>query len=126
MIEPLTDEGAFEQLVKEAVASVPAEFQPYMENIEIIIQDYPTEEQLQSVGLSPPHTLLGLYHGVPLTERGISNPLLPDQITLFRGPLLERYGADEQLRKQVRRTVLHEIAHFFGITDHRLHELDAY
>ncbi|MDQ2730343.1 MAG: metallopeptidase family protein [Armatimonadota bacterium] len=126
MTDPPMDEAAFEQLVSEALATVPADFQQYMENLQIIIQDRATPEQMQSVGLSPPHTLLGLYHGVPLTERGMYKPLMPDQITLFRVPLLERYGTGEGLRQQVRRTVLHEIAHFFGITDDRLHELDAY
>jgi predicted Zn-dependent protease with MMP-like domain len=89
-----------------------------MSNVEIVIEEEPPAGQ----------PLLGLYQGVPLTRRGSSYAaVLPDKITIFRGPLLRLYGHDPKtLRREVRRVVLHEIAHHFGISDERLVELGRY
>lgn len=116
----------FEDLVEDALATLPREFRERLRNVEVIIQDEPTREQMQSVRVPPGHTLFGLYQGVPLTVRNGMAPLFPDRVTIFRGPLLRRYSDPEMIRAEVRHTVIHEIAHFFGISDDRLRELGAY
>ncbi|MFN3651800.1 MAG: metallopeptidase family protein [Armatimonadota bacterium] len=120
-------EEEFEELVMEALEGLPRQFKRYMQNVQVVVQPYPTREQLRAVRAASGHTLLGLYHGVPLTQRSTTTPpLMPDVITLFREPLLRFCATPEELREQVRHTVIHEIAHFFGISDDRLRELGAY
>ena len=108
----------FEQIVQDALDSLPAELRDQISNVEIVVDDEPPRGQ----------PLLGLYQGVPLTRRGISySGALPDKITIYRGPLERLYGYDpELLSKQIRHFVLHEVAHHFGISDERLIEIDRY
>ena len=120
------DAESFESLVLEALDTLPAEFARYLENVEIQIEQRPTREHRRSVRLRHGYTLYGLYEGVPLTERVGGDPILPDLITIFQEPLERDFPQPDRLRDQVRRTILHEIAHFFGISDQRLRELDAY
>lgn len=120
------EHDTFAALVVEVLDSLPPEFARYMENIEVQIAPRPTQEQRRSVGLKPWQTLYGLYQGIPLTKRSGGAPFLPDLITIFQEPLEHDFPDHAQLQAQVRRTVLHEIAHFFGISDTRLHELNAY
>lgn len=118
----------FEQLVADAVDDLPPFFQERMENVELLVRPWPTRADLDQVGLPAGFTLLGLYHGIPLTERTHGYNLVPpDTITLFQGPIEAAAGQDpEAIRAQIRRTVIHEIAHHFGISDDRLRELGAY
>ena len=120
------DTDTFESIVVEALDSLPPEFARYLENVEIQVETRPTPEQRRAVGLKPWQTLYGLYQGVPLTDRSSGALLMPDLITLFQEPLEHDFPGRDRLRAQVRRTLLHEIAHFFGISDARLRELDAY
>lgn len=120
------DSEAFEAAVVEALNELPAEFARYLENVEVLVEDRPSSEHLRAVGLESWQTLYGLYHGVPLTQRQTGMLLMPDTITIFREPLVRDFSDGAALRKQIRRTVLHEIAHVFGIGDTRLRELDAY
>lgn len=120
------DDRAFEQLVVEAIESLPPEFARYLENVDIIVEKRPSPEQRRMVGLKPWQSLYGLYEGVPLTERSSVDLILPDHIIIFQGPLERDFRSLSALRAQVRRTVLHEIAHVFGISDERLDELGAY
>ena len=108
----------FEEYAEDALDSLPADLQAQMSNVEIVVEDEPPAGQ----------PLLGLYQGVPLTRRGSNyGAVLPDKITIYRGPLERLYGHDpETLRREVRRVVLHEVAHHFGISDERLVELDRY
>ncbi|HEU0303094.1 MAG TPA: metallopeptidase family protein [Gaiellaceae bacterium] len=108
----------FEEAVRGALDALPPELSESMSNVEIVIEEEPP------AGMP----LLGLYQGVPLTRRGAYyGAVLPDKITIFRGPLERLYGADqERLRREIRRVVLHEVAHHFGISDERLVELDRY
>jgi predicted Zn-dependent protease with MMP-like domain len=112
------DEVDFEQCVQDALDSLPAELRDYMSNVEIVIEDEPP-------GGRP---ILGLYQGVPLTRRSsFYGAVLPDKISIYRGPLERHYGADrDRLRDEIRRVVLHEVAHHFGISDERLREMDRY
>lgn len=99
-----------------------------MDNVEVLVEVWPQRYHLQQVGMSRGSLLLGLYEGIPLTSRTSSYNLVPpDTITLFQGPIESVAGRNyERIREQVRRTVVHEIAHHFGIDDDRLHELGAY
>ena len=111
-------EDDFKQYIEEAVASLPRDLREFMSNVAIVVEDEPPNGM----------PLLGLYQGLPLTRRGSGYAgVPPDKITIYRGPL-ERLsaGAPKRLRKEIRRVVLHEIAHHFGISDERLRELDRY
>jgi predicted Zn-dependent protease with MMP-like domain len=107
----------FEELVQAALDDVPPPLRKDMSNVEIVVEDEPFRQGV-----------LGYYQGVPLTRRTSSYAgALPDKITIYRGPLERLYGSDpDTLKKEVRRTVLHEIAHHFGISDERLVEIDRY
>lgn len=111
-------QARFARLVARALDDLPAEFRERMRNIEIVVEDEPSPEQLRGDG-----ELLGLYEGVPLTDRGAMEPYLPDRISIFRRPI-ERISASPRRQAEiVRDTVVHEIAHHFGISDERLGEL---
>jgi predicted Zn-dependent protease with MMP-like domain len=118
----------FEQLVAEGVDSLPPFFLEKMQNIELLIAAWPTKAVLRRAGVNPGSTLLGLYEGVPLTKRTSGYMLVtPDIITIFQGPIERAAGPDvSAIRERVRHTVIHEIAHHFGISDERLIELGAY
>ena len=118
----------FEKLVVAAVAGLPVYFQEKLENIEILVAPWPSQGEMRRARLRPGSLLLGLYQGIPLTERThYYNLVPPDTITLYQGPIEMVAGRDkESIRKQVTHTVIHEIAHHFGISDDRLHELGAY
>ncbi len=118
----------FEELVSEAMAEIPDELWKFIENIAVTVEEWPTQRQIASTGAPLGSTLLGLYEGVPLTVRTSHYGLIPpDKITIFRGPILRFCPPDEDaIRSQVRRTVLHEVAHHFGISDQRLIEIGAY
>lgn len=117
----------FEEMVERVLDSLPDDFAGRLEegNVGVVVRERPTSEELRSVGVGPGSTLLGLYHGVPPARRGINYSLvLPDNISIYREPierLCEDTGAD--VSETVRRVVLHEIAHHFGIPDERLREL---
>ncbi len=116
----------FEQLVDEALGSMPREFQEMMDNVAIFIEDEPSRETLRHAGVSRGHTLLGLYQGVPQTERTRSYDLVtPDRITLFQRPIEASGRTDAEVSEQIRRTVLHEVGHYFGMDEERLGEIEA-
>ena len=108
----------FEQSVEDALDSLPRDLREFMSNVAIVVEEEPP----------PGMPLLGLYHGLPLTRRGSAYAgVAPDKITIYRRPLERLYGADPvRLRREIRRVVLHEIAHHFGISDERLIELERY
>jgi predicted Zn-dependent protease with MMP-like domain len=116
-VENERTEAEFEEVVAAAIGDLPDDLQGAMSNVEIIVEDEPPGGQ----------PLFGLYQGVPLTRRTSAYAALPDKISIYRGPLERFYGTDPaQLRQMIRRVVLHEIAHHFGISDERLRELDRY
>ncbi len=123
----IVDEGEFATHVKAALEGLPEEFATRMENIEVLVEPWPRVQHRRSVGLKPWQTLYGLYQGVPLTQRRSSYGLIaPDVITIFSEPLTRDFPAPQQLADQIRRTVLHEIAHHFGMSDDWLREIGAY
>ena len=117
----MTDTATFEQLVAEAIDSLPEDIAQMIQNVEIVVEPEPPTEYLQR--LPRGHTLFGLYHGVPLTKRGVYDRALPDKISIYEGPITRIMRSPDAIREQVRRTVLHEIGHHFGIEEARLHEL---
>lgn len=114
----------FRQLVREAVAELPPALLERVHNVAIVIERRPTARDRKAAGLGPGRTLLGLYHGIPLTQRGeYYNLVPPDKISIYQEPIEEFCRDDDEVREQVRKTVLHELGHYFGIDDDRLHEL---
>lgn len=120
------DSHAFEQLVVDALESLPERFQAYLANVDVIVERRPSREQRRALGLRPWQSVYGMYDGVPLTERLADTLAPPDAIIIFQEPLERDFRSPAELRDQVRRTVLHEIAHVFGISDDRLRDLGAY
>lgn len=113
----------FRRLVARALDEIPDALAERIENVAVLIRTRPSREDLESVGLGPRDTLLGLYVGQPLTARGTYGNTLPDRIYIYEEPILGICSTQEEVIAQVRETVLHEIAHHFGIDDERLDEI---
>jgi predicted Zn-dependent protease with MMP-like domain len=120
------DKAKFEQLVSMAVDALPDEFAAKLENIDVVVQDWPTVDQSRRAGLRHGQMLLGLYEGVPLTKRGQHYGLVPpDKITIFQKPIEAKCGQlDTEIAAEIARVVKHEIAHHFGISDARLKQIE--
>jgi predicted Zn-dependent protease with MMP-like domain len=119
------DRERFEWLVARAVQALPEEFVTRLENIDVVVEDWPTVHQLTKAGLRRGQTLLGLYEGVPLTKRGGHYGLVPpDKITIFRKPIEVKSRCDAEIIAEIQRVVKHEIAHHFGIGDARLEQIE--
>lgn len=117
----------FEALVVQALENLPAFFQEKLQNVEVVVADWPTAAERRAVGLKPGQLLFGLYQGVPLTRRTSSYGLvLPDKITIYRLPIEQVCRTPQEVIDRVQHTVKHELAHHFGISDDRLRELGAY
>lgn len=119
----------FEELVEEALEQIPEELWIGVDNLGVTVEEWPTPDQLDSLGTFHGNLLLGLYEGVPLTSRSSGYGLVPpDRITIFRQSILRVCPPNDEdaIREQVRHTVIHEVAHHFGISDERLVELGAY
>jgi predicted Zn-dependent protease with MMP-like domain len=119
----------FEELVEEALEQIPDELWANIDNLAVMVEEWPTPDQMDSLGTFHGNLLLGLYEGVPLTARSTGYGLVPpDRITIFRQSILRVCPPNDEdaIREQVRHTVIHEIAHHFGISDERLIELGAY
>jgi predicted Zn-dependent protease with MMP-like domain len=113
------------QEVVRVIDKLPRRFRRHLQNLEIVVEERPDAELLLAIGLDPRHdTLYGLYQGVPLPDRSsFYPPTLPDKITIFSEPLLRNFPDPDDLRDQIRTTVLHEIAHFFGMNDDEIDKL---
>jgi predicted Zn-dependent protease with MMP-like domain len=119
------DKAEFEGLVEEALRYVPERFREKLENIEVVVEDEPPGGLLKDMGVGRGSTLLGLYHGVPLSKRGFFyGNVLPDRIVLYKGPILRSCASPEELPERVREVVIHEIGHYFGFTDPELDEIE--
>jgi predicted Zn-dependent protease with MMP-like domain len=113
----------FEILVEEALEDLPPEFRRLLEDVAIVIEDVPDADQSEAGGAEDDGWLYGLYEGVPATEWGADMVAFPNKISLFRIPLETDFADPAELADEVRRTVVHELAHHAGISDERLHEL---
>ncbi len=119
------DHNEIRKEVARVLDKLPKQFRKRLHNIEIVVEEKPTSDLLLSVGLDPLYdTLYGLYQGIPLPDRSdLYPPILPDKITIFSEPLLRDFSDPENLREQIRTTVLHEIAHYFGFDDDEIDKL---
>ncbi|HKB12760.1 MAG TPA: metallopeptidase family protein [Vicinamibacterales bacterium] len=119
------DRKAFEQLVAEALHSIPRRFRKAMQNIAIVVEDEPAQDLLDDMEIEPPDTVLGLYQGTPLTERTSSyGNVLPDRVLIFQGPH-ERAAEDEDdLVVAIGETLIHEIGHYFGLSEEEIEEIE--
>jgi predicted Zn-dependent protease with MMP-like domain len=117
------DRKRFEELVQQAITELPDEFRHKLQNVAVIVEDRPGDELLERMEIPPEETLFGLYEGIPLTERGFDSPLYPDRILIFQEPIEDACDSAEEIRDEVKTTLVHEIAHFFGIDDDYLEEL---
>jgi len=113
----------FEDLVREAIEGLPEEFLSRLDNIDVVVADRPSAAQLRANDIPENETMLGLYEGVPLVSRVNYGLVVPDKITIFQRPLEELYPTREDLIEEVQTTVVHEVAHFFGLDDRTLHEM---
>ena len=117
----------FNHLVAQALRDLPEEFRRRLDNVEILVEDWPDPQTLSLAGVSHRAGLLGFYHGVPLTQRTHDyGQVMPDRISIYRRPILLLCANRAEVQQTVRRVLLHEIAHHFGITDARLRDLGAY
>jgi predicted Zn-dependent protease with MMP-like domain len=107
----------FERVVGEGLDSLPKRFADLVENVVVTVEDEPTAEDFESSGDVDDSELLGIYRGIPLTERTHDDPLLPGEIALFRGPINRVTRTWQEAVDEVRQTVVHELGHYFGLTD---------
>ena len=115
----------FLELVNEALETIPEDFQRALKNIAIVVEDEPTPEQLESVEIEPPDTLLGLYEGTPLTERQWAHGnVLPDKITLFQLPIEDASADEDDLVVAIGETLIHEVGHYFGLSEEEIEEIE--
>lgn len=122
----LSDEE-FDRLISKAMNELPQEYIKGLDNVAILYADEPDEYQQQKAHLSEGHILLGLYEGIPLTKRGAGYTfVLPDKITLFKLPILAVVRNEEELFEQIKRTLWHEIAHYYGLDHDRIHSLEKH
>ena len=121
------DTDTFVSLVEAAIQALPERFRDALDNVEILVEDWPDFWTRQQAGIHSRYGLLGFYHGIPLTERTTNyNLVAPDRISIYQKPIEAQCQTEEELRRLVGVVVRHEVAHFFGISDERLHELGAY
>ncbi len=114
----------FEALVEEALEQLPEEFKGALDNVAVMVQEEPSDEDLEEVGIDPDDPerddLLGLYQGTPLTERDSFYSALPDRVLIFRGPILRACETRRQVIREIRETVQHELGHYFGLEEDEL------
>ena len=115
----------FEQLVAEAITLIPRRFRREMTNIAVVVEDEPSAELLEELEVEPPDSLYGLYQGTPLTERtwGYGNTL-PDRVTLFRKIIEEDCDTDDDVRDVIGETLIHEVGHYFGLSEEEIEEIE--
>ena len=116
--------GKFEELVKQGIEAIPKRFLEKLDNVDIVIENEPTEGQKKKLKLGPKVKLFGLYEGIPQTKRGFYSGILPDKITIFQKPIEEVAINDEHIKEIVKNTVWHEIAHHFGMGEERVRKVE--
>jgi predicted Zn-dependent protease with MMP-like domain len=120
---PRLSRREFEGLVEQEVESLPPTFVRRLDNVEVVVEDEPSQEDLELAGVEPGGTLFGLYHGVPQSERGTwYGNTLPDRIVIYQRPIEAVARDRREIRRQVRITLMHEIGHYFGLAEDDLAE----
>ena len=115
----------FERLVAEAVNLIPRRFRREMKNLALVVEDEPSADLLDEMEIEPPDSLYGLYQGTPLPERswGFGNSL-PDRITIFQRPIEEDCDDEDEMRKMIGETLIHEVGHYFGMSEEQIEEIE--
>ena len=114
----------FSRALREALSELPPRFHDALANVAVVVEEWPPDDLLDELRVPPDDTLYGFYHGVPLPERSVQDSgLLPDMISVYRGPLVEDFPDRSELRRQIRITLLHEIGHYFGMDEEELSRL---
>ena len=115
----------FEKLVAEAITLIPKRFRREMTNIAVVVEDEPSAELLEEMEIEPPDSLYGLYQGTPLTERtwGYGNAL-PDRVTLFKTIIEEDCDTDDDVRDVIGETLIHEVGHYFGLSEEEIEDIE--
>lgn len=111
---------AFARLVEQALEELPDDFAKVFENVAVVVEDEPPPETLEDLGFEPGDELFGLYEGVPLPERDSFYQSLPDRISIYRGPLQRACRSRREIVQEIRDTVVHEIGHYFGLSDEEM------
>jgi len=119
------DNTRFEQLVEEGIAAIPKRFLEKLDNVDIVLEDNPSQEQIRKMRLNKNALLLGLYQGVPQTKRWCYAQVLPDKITIFKKPIEKIARSEHDIREIVKNTVWHEIAHHFGLSEKEVRKAEA-
>ena len=115
----------FEKLVEEALREIPKRFRDAMANVAVVVEDEPSAEVLDDVGIEPPDTLFGLYQGIPLPERAWAfGNTLPDRISIYQGPIEDECETDDEIRDAIIETVIHEFGHYFGLSEEEIEEIE--
>ncbi len=114
----------FQELIDQALTELPGEHVKNIKNVAILYEELPTPEQRQQLRLRHDQTLLGLYQGVPLSQRQGTTRIFPDKITLFKGPLQHHANDIGELKEQIKHTLWHEIAHYYGLDHEQIHTLE--
>jgi predicted Zn-dependent protease with MMP-like domain len=123
----MINDQQFEGLVIKAIRELPEYFRNKMENITIHIEDRPNKNTLKQLGLKSPYSILGLYQGVPITRRGIHyRNVMPDRITIFKKAFLRKEESDKTIKDNIKRVVIHEIGHYFGLSDAELYRIEKH
>jgi predicted Zn-dependent protease with MMP-like domain len=119
------DRAAFTKLVEDALDSIPRKFKELIRNVAVLVEDFPSPETVRDMGLRSRFDLFGLYHGVPLDKRGsYYGNVPPDVILIYQIPIESAFVTEDEIREQVRQTVVHEVGHFFGFSDAELRRIE--
>lgn len=115
----------FEKLVEEALREIPKRFRDAMTNVAVVVEDEPSADVLDDLGIEPPDTLFGLYQGTPLPERAWAfGNTLPDRISIYQGPIEDECETDDEVRDAIIETVIHEFGHYFGLSEEEIEEIE--
>jgi predicted Zn-dependent protease with MMP-like domain len=119
------DRAAFTRLVQESIDSLPQNFRKLLENVAVLVEDFPSPETMRDMRLRSPYQLLGLYHGIPLDKRGsYYGNVPPDVVIIYQIPIERACATEDEIREQVRDTVIHEVGHFFGFGEAELRDVE--
>ena len=117
--------AAFERLVAEAVDLIPKRFRREMKNLALVVEDAPGADLLEEMEIEPPDSLYGLYHGTPLPERTWGyGTTLPDRITIYQQPIEEDCDDEDEMRKMIGETLIHEVGHYFGMSEEQIEDIE--
>ncbi|MDD8027106.1 MAG: metallopeptidase family protein [Acidobacteriota bacterium] len=123
--QPRFERTAFQQLVEESIDSLPLKFRKLLENVAVLVEDFPSPETMRDMNLRSPYQLFGLYHGIPLDKRGsYYGNVPPDVVVIYQKPIERACATEEEIREQVSDTVIHEVGHFFGFGEAELRAVE--